>query len=104
MYGTIARFHLKPGVDRAALLKQLREDMSNIPGIMSLDVYQMDADPNDGFMAVTFESKEKYWANAKSPEQDARYRKMMTYFAGEPEWHDGEITHLGKQSRLYSTS
>jgi hypothetical protein len=78
------------------MLKQLREDMEKIPGIVSADVYKLDSDPNEYFMAVAFENKDKYWANAKSPEQDARYRKISQYFARDPEWFDGEVTHFTK--------
>ena len=42
-------------------------------------------------MAVTFEDRETYHANAQSPEQDARYRKLLDLLEGEPEWHDGEV-------------
>jgi hypothetical protein len=32
-------------------------------------------------------------ANAESPEQDKRYREMLQWLEGEPEWHDGEIVY-----------
>ncbi len=35
--------------------------------------------------------KAAYMVLADSPEQDARYRKLLDLFEGEPEWHDGEI-------------
>lgn len=46
---------------------------------------------------MVFEDKESYVANANSPEQDARYRRMAELFAGEPEWHDGEIVYASRQ-------
>jgi hypothetical protein len=42
-------------------------------------------------MVVAFESKDAYWANARSPEQDARFKEMRALLASDPEWHDGEI-------------
>ena len=51
----------------------------------------MDADPNEYYIAAVFESREAYWANARSPEQDTRYRQWLPLLDGEPEWHDGEI-------------
>ncbi len=97
MYGTIAHFHLKPGASFDALVRQLREDTSYIPGIVGSYIYRTDANSDECFVAIVFESKEKYWANAKSAEQDARYRKMLAFFEGEPEWHDGAITWIGKE-------
>jgi hypothetical protein len=32
-------------------------------------------------------------ANAESPEQDKRYRQMLKWLEGEPEWHDGGIVY-----------
>jgi quinol monooxygenase YgiN len=98
MYGTIARFRVKP--EMAARLKELEREYSAapIPGHVATYVYQMDADPNEFYMAVAFAGKEAYQANAGSPEQDARYRKFRAFLAADPEWHDGEIvsaTSLG---------
>ena len=91
MYGTVARLRIKPGAET-----QFRQDLSDfeslkVPGFISTHVYRMDADPNEYFMAVAFTDKEAYRANAESPEQDARYRKMVASLESEPEWHDGEV-------------
>lgn len=93
MYGTVARLRVKPGGEI-----QLRQDLTDfeslkIPGFVTTYVYRMDADPNDYYMAVIFDSKEAYRANAESPEQDARYHKMLASLEGAPEWHDGEIIY-----------
>ncbi len=40
---------------------------------------------------VTWDTSERYYANAESPEQHERFLKFMEYAAAEPEWHDGEI-------------
>lgn len=95
MYGTVARLHVKPGAE-----SQLREQMKQydglkIPGFVTTYVYRMDTDPNDYYMAVIFENKDAYVANAESPEQDARYREMMESLESAPEWHDGEIVAGG---------
>ncbi len=42
---------------------------------------------------VIFENKEAYFALANSPEQDARYRKLLEILEAPPEWHDGEIVY-----------
>lgn len=91
MYGTVARMRVKPGGE-SGLLQELRGfEGLNVPGFVNSYLYRTDADPNEYYMAVLFESKDAYWANARSPEQDARYRKMAAFMDGEPEWHDGEI-------------
>jgi hypothetical protein len=55
----------------------------------------MDKDPNEIYMAVVFKDKASYVANAEDPKQDERYRRMLQFLAGEPEWHDGEIIETG---------
>ena len=47
-----------------------------VPGCQATYVYRMDADPREGYVAVIFESKARYDANANSPEQDARYQEI----------------------------
>ena len=51
----------------------------------------MDANPNDYYIAAMFDSKEAYWANSQSSEQDARHRQRLPLLEGESKWHDGEI-------------
>jgi quinol monooxygenase YgiN len=93
MYGTIARMRLKPGQE-GAMQETMREyETLNVPGYVSSTVYKMDEDSNEFYMAVVFEDQASYRANAESPEQNARYEKMMEMLDGEPEWHDGEIVY-----------
>lgn len=95
MYGTVARLRVKPGAE-SQLQQQMKDfEAVKVPGFVRTYVYRMDADPNDYYMSVIFESKEAYMANAKSPEQDVRYREMLTSLQSEPEWHDGEIVSGG---------
>jgi hypothetical protein len=44
-------------------------------------------------LAVVFDSKEAYEANANSPEQHQRYLEYRDLLAADPEWHDGDIVH-----------
>jgi quinol monooxygenase YgiN len=95
MYGTIGRFRIKAGMD--AQFRQLLDEQAHavehgqIPGLIAHYGYRLDADPNDYYLAVVFESPETYLANAESPEMDARYHQWLPLLEGEPEWHDGEI-------------
>ena len=43
---------------------------------------------------VVFESREAYWANAQSPDQNQRYQEMRALMLADPEWHDGEIVDV----------
>ena len=93
MYGTVAHFRVKSGMEA-----RMQEDMRSyegisVPGYIDTLVYKMDSDSNEYYMAVVFDSKESYTKNAEDPAQDARYRKMLEYMDGEPEWHDGEIVY-----------
>ncbi len=91
MYGTVARLQLKPGAE--ASLKDELDKYSGlkIPGFVSTMVYRMDADANECYLAVAFEDKHSYHANAEDPKQDERYRRMRALLTADPEWHDGEI-------------
>lgn len=91
MYGTVAHFRIKPDAEER-LAAQLRAFSSlRVPGFQATYVYRMDSDPREVYMAVVFDSKATYDANAKSPEQDKRYREMLDLLEDAPEWHDGEI-------------
>ena len=91
MYGTVARMQLKPGVEDRMMALGLEERARNIPGALATFVYRMDNEPDVCYLAVVFESKEAYVANADSPEQAAEYEKMRAMLAADPEWHDGEV-------------
>jgi len=93
MYGTIARMRAKPGMEQRLRNLMVQEMDRSIPGYKTTYVYQMDADPNVYMIAVVFESREAYVANANSPEQDAEYRKMLDLLEGPPEWNDGQIVY-----------
>ncbi len=93
MYGTVARMRLKPGMEQQ-LAEQLREfDGLGVQGFVRSTVYRLDAGTNEYMVAVAFETKEAYVANAESPEQAARYQKMRELLESDPEWNDGEIVH-----------
>jgi heme-degrading monooxygenase HmoA len=93
MYGTVARFRAKAGMEEKLIAFTKAEEMDKIPGLIGTNVYRMDNDANEYYLTVVFESKDAYVKNAESPEQDARYREFLTFLEGEPEWHDGEIIY-----------
>jgi quinol monooxygenase YgiN len=89
MYGTIARVKIDP--TQIEELKALGDAMDTAPGQVARYVYQMDADPGVLFLVAVFESKEAYWANARSPEQNERFMDLRALLLEDPEWHDGAI-------------
>jgi quinol monooxygenase YgiN len=97
MYGTVARFRAKPGME-AELMKLSQEfESESIPGAQAEYIYRLDSDPNEYYLVVIFESKEAYQANAASSAQDARYRKFRALLEADPKWHDGEIVYANTQ-------
>jgi heme-degrading monooxygenase HmoA len=94
MYGTVARMQLKPGMEARLMELDRQDQATGIPGHVGTYVYRLDNEPNVYYLAVAFESKDAYVANANSAEQDARYRKMRELFESDPEWHDGEIVSV----------
>ena len=67
-------------------------ETGQVTGFVASDVYRLDADPNVYYVAAVFKIREAYWANAESPEQDARYRQWLPLLEGEPDaWHNGAI-------------
>ena len=54
-----------------------------MPGWVSTTLYRVDRDTSEYYITVVFDSKASYEANANSPEQDARYRRMVTLLESE---------------------
>jgi quinol monooxygenase YgiN len=98
MFGTIAMLKVKPGQAnalKAEMDRWTRERGTAVRGFVSATIYQSTDDPDQLMMAVAFDSKEAYMANATSPEQDREYQAMLQHLVGPPTWHDGEIiAHL----------
>ena len=98
MYGTVARFKLLPGKEQELL--DITDGFAelNVPGWVSTAAYRADSGDDEYWLAVVFESKASYRANAESPEQDARFQGMRALMATDPEWHDGEVIASGAAS------
>jgi hypothetical protein len=98
MYGTVARLRAKPGTqaEMSALAREM--EAVTIPGQVAGYLYQLDAAVDEYYMAVAFESKAAYVANANSPEQDVRYRRLRALLVADPEWHDGEVVSVSSNA------
>ena len=93
MFGTIARYRVKPGrVDQ--FMSEMGSFEANPPeGWLYHTVFRSTTDPNEIWMSVVFQSEELYKKSADSPEMDSQYRQMLEHLDGEPEWHDGNVIH-----------
>ncbi len=98
MYGTVARLRVKPGMEEAMQADMSSFESLNVPGFIGTWVYKMDNEPNVYYLVVGFQDKDSYVNNANDPAQDARYRTMLGYMDGEPEWHDGEVVYASPMS------
>jgi antibiotic biosynthesis monooxygenase (ABM) superfamily enzyme len=85
MYGTVARMRIKPGMEDRLL--QLNQEMNaaGVPGLVAEYVYRMDGTPAEYCLAIVFESKEAYAANANAPEQHERYQQLRALMESDPE-------------------
>jgi heme-degrading monooxygenase HmoA len=93
MYGTVARYRLKPGMEEQLLAFEREIQEARLPGLVAEFTFRMDEDPNVYYEAVVFESRAAYRALAESPEQDARFRRLLELLEGPPEWHDGLVVN-----------
>lgn len=76
-----------------AEFKRLADEFESleVPGALSTTMYQMDANANAFILAVVFEDKQTYFANANDPAQHERYLRMRALLSEDPVWHDGQI-------------
>jgi antibiotic biosynthesis monooxygenase (ABM) superfamily enzyme len=94
MYGTVARYRLKPGMEEQLLAFEREIQEAKLPGLITEFTFRMDEDSSAYYQAVVFESQAAYRAVAESPEQDARYRKLLALLEEAPEWHDGVVVNI----------
>ncbi len=94
MFGTVATMRVKPGQEQK-IEQQMEQWWSErrpkVRGAIASTLYRSATNPNEYFIAVVFDSKESYEANANDPEQDQWYREMRDALEDEPHWYDGEI-------------
>jgi len=93
MYGTVARMRVKPGeLDQVRKLMEV-EMAREVKGYVGSYVYKMDRDENEIMLAVLFDDKNTYVANADDPAQDEMYQKLRALLTEDPEWNDGEVIY-----------
>ena len=91
---------VKPGMVNQFQEWMRQEDTRSVPGYKTSYTYQMDTDSTTMFVAIVFESREAYVANAQSPQMDARYHELLALLEEPPEWPMGRSsTRRGKLPR-----
>jgi len=91
MYGTIAKLKVRPGKLDELIKIAGHYGEIDIPGMLWTHLYQSEDDPNECWIAVAFDSKDAYTANADSPEQNTRYEAMRALLSADPVWNDGVV-------------
>lgn len=91
MYGTIARFLIKPGTRDEFIRTMDSFGDEPIAGWIADYYFQMDKDPEEFYLVAIFKDRESYLSNADSPEQHERYLKFRSFVVADPEWNDGFI-------------
>jgi quinol monooxygenase YgiN len=94
MFGTIAL--MKPKEGQIDALNALFDEWwsvrrPKIKGAISSTIYRNVSNPAELMVAVVFDSKENYVANAEDPEQNEWYQKMVACLEAEPRWIDGDV-------------
>ena len=91
MYGTIARFRIKPGV-KDEFVKAMDSFGDAVIAGWVVDYYfQMNNDPDEFYLVAIFKDKETYMRNADSAEQHERYLVFRSFLTADLEWNDGFI-------------
>lgn len=91
MYGTVARYRIKPGSEEAlkALSGELGENPP--PGFVAGFIYRLDAGGDEYITAAMYSDRETYRRNSEDERQKAWFARVSELVAGETEWHDGEV-------------
>lgn len=92
MYGTIARFRVKPNIDKEEFKRRMDAfDSAVIPGWIADYIFQTDADSDEFYLVAIFKDKDSYQANADDPSQHERYLVFRSFLVDDPQWNDGSI-------------
>ena len=104
MFGTVTRVRLKEGVSIDELKAQFNVEDRPASSLALIALQSVD-DPREVWLASAFESRDAYFKNADSPEQNARFERMRALVEdGPPEWHDGNVVVLATERGVRATT
>jgi len=89
---TFFRMKVKPGkIDE--MMRMMNEDEPSLAakGWQRTIAGRSKDDPNTVWIAVTWDTSERYFKNAESPEQNASYERMRAFLEADPEWFDCDL-------------
>lgn len=91
MYGTVSRYHLKPGSEDAlvALSQELRSDPPS--GFVGSYTFRLDSGGNEYITAAVWSDRETYVRNSNDERQQRWFQRIADLLDGEPQWNDGEV-------------
>jgi quinol monooxygenase YgiN len=93
MYGTVAHMKVKPGKMDEFIATMSGTGGRQPKGYLGEIAYRLDSNPNEIMLAVFFQDKESYHANANDPQMHKEYEAYRALLDADPVWHDGEIIH-----------
>jgi quinol monooxygenase YgiN len=99
MFGTVARYRLKPDHESRFIEQMKGFDVNPPEGWLYHTVFRSTKNPNELWLTVVFESEEAYRRNADSPQMDQEYHRMLEHLEAEPEWHDGHVIEQAMRER-----
>jgi heme-degrading monooxygenase HmoA len=91
---TFFRMKVQPGkLDEFMALMSGDQDLARAKerGFVGDIVGKSKNDPNEVLGCVTWDTSERYYKNAESPEQNAEYEKMRALLAEDPQWFDCDV-------------
>lgn len=90
---TFWRMKVLPGkVDELrALMAENGDDRLKDRGWVASVAGRHKENPDEVWGCVTWDTSERYYANAESPEQNATYERMRALLAADPEWFDCNV-------------
>jgi heme-degrading monooxygenase HmoA len=89
---TFFRMKVKPGkVDDLVAMMNGEEPALAAKGWQSTIAGRSKDDANIVWICVTWDTSERYYKNAESPEQNASYERMRAFLESDPEWFDCDL-------------
>jgi quinol monooxygenase YgiN len=92
-YGTVSTMRVLPGQrsEWRNATQRLAPEVRQTPGAVVDYLFALDRDPDEFVIVSIFDSRASYWANARDPKQDRRYREFRRFLVEDPTWHDGAV-------------
>jgi quinol monooxygenase YgiN len=91
VYGTVARYRIKPGSEDQIVALARDMDQDAPPGYVGGYTFRLDSGNDEYVTAAVWSDKETYSKNAADERQQRWFARVRELMAGDPEWNDGEV-------------